>query len=59
MIHCCNVAVIVEGAFLWQAGSVWQYGIHWAEGVQPHAVDTGIMFGQFAAHVIARVITLI
>ena len=51
--------MVVEGSLLRQARAAGQQGTCGAEGVEPHAVDAGIMLGQFLRHVVARVVSFI
>lgn len=59
MVHSQDVAVVVEGALLRQAGTAGHDGARGAEGIEADAVDAGVVLREFLRHVVARVVAFI
>ena len=59
MVHSQDVAVVVEGALLRQAGAAGHDGARGAEGIEADAVDAGVVLREFLRHVVTRVVAFI
>ena len=59
VVHGQDVAVVVEGALLRQAGAAGHDGARGAEGIEADAVDAGVVLREFLRHVVARVVAFI